>query len=258
MLVILAGCQPATATPAPPQMVPLVYVGPSAAPFALALGRQFQADVGVLPFDLVPSASAAGIEAAPQDEAALVIDLPPVEGGWFATPLGWEALAVIVNREVQLRTLTIDELGSIFAGEVTQWAELGGGDQAIQPVIPPPGDRLRAQFIAQTVPNGRITTNARLAASPADGIELVAGSAGAIGVVPFSALPDGVAVLRIEGALPSHRAAASGSYPLRAQIVASAPEEPTGAVREWLAWAETDASIEDLHSEPTAPPSETS
>jgi phosphate transport system substrate-binding protein len=249
---VLAGCQPAVETPPPIPDIPIVHVSPAAVPFAMAWARQYQTEVGVLPFDLIPIGSQAGAQAVADGRASLMIDFPPPQDGWFVTPLGWEAVALVVDPHVPVRALSIEDLRAAFAGRITSWSELGGSSQSIQIIIPPAGDRLRQLFLDRIVFDGRVTTNALLAPTPSRALDLVAENPGALAVVPVHSLPDErVAAVRIEGALPSPSTAANGRYPLRTSILASAPNEPEGAVRDWLVWMQA-------HGLPAAAPTATS
>ena len=42
-----------------------------------------------------------------------------------------DGLSVIVNEDNPVEELTVDQIGAIFRGEITNWAELGGNDQEI-------------------------------------------------------------------------------------------------------------------------------
>ncbi|MCG7849629.1 MAG: PstS family phosphate ABC transporter substrate-binding protein, partial [ANME-2 cluster archaeon] len=42
-----------------------------------------------------------------------------------------DGLAVIVNPDNQLKNLTLDQIGAIYRGEITNWNQIGGADQEI-------------------------------------------------------------------------------------------------------------------------------
>ncbi|MFP3854904.1 MAG: substrate-binding domain-containing protein [Anaerolineales bacterium] len=240
-ILALVGCsQSPTATPTIPA-IPTVHASPFALPLARSLAQPYMEEVGPLPFDLIPAASQAALQSTAQDEAALHLDYLPVPEGWFTTPLGWEGAAVVVNSEVPLRSLTLADLADIFSGRAEDWQEFGRGEGAIQVVVPPQGERMRSLFVEAVLPNGQVTTRARLAPTPDHALQLVAELDGAIGLIPAhsSTQGRGVAVVRVEGQLPEGEALQEGGYPLRWQILAMAPEEPDGSVREWLTWVQS-------------------
>lgn len=47
------------------------------------------------------------------------------------TPVALDALAVYINNDNPVRSLTIDQLSAIFRGEILNWSEVGGADAAI-------------------------------------------------------------------------------------------------------------------------------
>jgi phosphate transport system substrate-binding protein len=49
------------------------------------------------------------------------------------TPIGKEAFVFFVNSQNPVNELTIEQLQSIYSGEITNWKELGGTDEAIRP-----------------------------------------------------------------------------------------------------------------------------
>ena len=240
LLVALVSCSPAPSATPPIVDVPTVHVSPFALPFARSLGERYVATNGALPFDLVPANAPSALDAVEQGEAELHLDFPPVPADWFATPLGWEGISLIVHAEVPIRSLTLEELAGIYSGRIDNWQEFGRGLGPIQPVIPPQGDSLRTVFVSRVMPDDRITTLARLAPTPEEALRIARETEGAIALVPAHlSLPEsGISVLRIEGELPEVENIAHGDYPLRVRIVAMAAEEPTGEIRDWLTWAQ--------------------
>ena len=49
------------------------------------------------------------------------------------TPIGMEAFVFFVNSHNPIDELTIEQLQSIYTGEITNWKDLGGKDEAIRP-----------------------------------------------------------------------------------------------------------------------------
>lgn len=163
---------------------------------------------------------------------------PPT--GWFATPLGDDGIVVVVNSDLRVRDLSIDELAAIFTGRMSSWDSLTDTNLPIQPVIPLPGDEVRAAF-QSTVMNGqRFTNNALLGPTPAAVLQLVDENEGAIGFLPYSAVGEKVRPIRVEGIRPGEAAINDGRYPLPITILAIAPQEPSGDVHTWLAWIQSE------------------
>jgi hypothetical protein len=168
--------------------------------------------------------------------AVLALDPP---AGWFGTPLGRQVIAVVVHPGNPVRELSLMELRELLVGRTQSWQALGDYSEAVQPIIPLAGDELRLAVQQATLEGERYTLASLLAPSPPAMISLVADHPGSLGLLPLPELTDEVRSLRIEGQLPTEPATEQGSYPLWVQIVAMAPAEPAGAVREWLGWLQS-------------------
>lgn len=51
------------------------------------------------------------------------------------TPIALDGLDFIVNKENTINSLTVQQLQDIYSGNITNWKEVGGSDQAIKPFI---------------------------------------------------------------------------------------------------------------------------
>ena len=194
------------------------------------------ADLGFSVEILPPEAA---LQAAADGEvvlAVLALD-PPAE--WFGTPLGRLGISVVVHPGNPVRELSLMELRDLLAGRTQSWQVLGDYSEVVQPIIPLAGDELRLAVQQTALEGERYTLASLLAPSPPAMVSLVAEQPGALGLLPVTELTDQVRTLRIEGQLPTELATDQGRYPLWMQIVAMAPAEPAGAVREWLGWLQS-------------------
>jgi hypothetical protein len=82
----------------------------------------------------------------------------------------------------------------------------------------------------------RYTSNALLAPNPMAALEMVASKPGSITFLPWTAIPTDRTTLRVEGVQLTARNIETGRYPLTLQLLAFAPEEPRGTMREFLGW----------------------
>jgi phosphate transport system substrate-binding protein len=48
------------------------------------------------------------------------------------TPVGWDALAVIVHKDNPVDSITLDQLRDIYLGRIANWKELGGHDAPLE------------------------------------------------------------------------------------------------------------------------------
>ncbi len=235
----LGACAPA-ATPAPTPVVQQVINTPA---YADLVKTWFDGYLQVNPDSLIslvdqpPEAALASLE----DGTGVVLIgglTPPA--GWFATPLSEDGIVLVVHPDLRVRDLSVDELAAIFTGRLSSWEALADTDLQIQPVIPLPGDEVRAEFQSAVMSGQRFTNNALLGPTPAAVLQLVGENEGAVGFLPYSAIGEKVHPIRIEGTLPGTATIHNGRYPLPITILAIAPQEPSGEVRTWLAWIQAD------------------
>lgn len=184
--------------------------------------------------DTLPSEAA--LAAAAGGEAVLaIVGIPPPEG-WFATPLGRLGIAIVIHPANPIRDLSQLALRELFTGRMQTWVGWDADAPPAQPVIPLADDELRLAVQLAVMDGERFSLSARLAPSPAAMASLVGDSPGALGMLPLTELSDSVRTLRVDGEGPTEAGVQAGRYPLWVQIVATAPREPTGTVRQWLGW----------------------
>jgi ABC-type phosphate transport system substrate-binding protein len=73
-------------------------------------------------------------------------------------------------------------------------------------------------------------------------VSMVMANPYAIGYVPLSYTTDEARIVRVDGSLPGSSNLGDGTYPLLLEVVAMAPEEPTGPLRDWLIWLQSEQS----------------
>jgi phosphate transport system substrate-binding protein len=185
---------------------------------------------------LAPQAAIDAVTAGKADLVVAGVNPPP---GWFATPLWIEGIAVVVHPSNSARRLSTDDLREIFTGRITSWGELKGDNRDIQPIIPFPGDDVRSQFEAQVLDDIHFTPNSLLAPNPSVMASMVMEDEGAIGILPLSLVTNEVLDVILDDIIPTASNVQKGLYPLRIEILALAPNEPAGVVREWLAWMQS-------------------
>ncbi len=141
--------------------------------------------------------------------------------GLLPVPIGYEGLAIVVNPKLGLPALTIDQLRAIFAGEITNFRDVGGPNLKITVVLRKPGSSTRATFedlVMRSGSTGEEEAPPIIAASEQnsspDVVETVAGNRSAIGYVAFSYLNETVKALPIDGTDPTSQNVQEGLYPL--------------------------------------------
>lgn len=229
-----SACGPSRTANAP--VYPQVAVTSAIDEIAAGWLAAYREETGPPAFELLPMPPSQAIDRAESGDLALVMAVadPPLD--WFATPLTTDALAVIVHTTNPVPDLSLAELRGLFSGAIADWDELGGAELEVQPYLPYPGDDLRVRFETAVMGGLPAAGVAFLVPHSRAAREAVAADRSAVGLIPASMVDESVRALRLDGVLPGPSTIAGGRYPIRLPIVAFAPQEPTGAVREWLVW----------------------
>ncbi len=108
----------------------------------------------------------------------------------------------IVNKKVGVTDLTMAQLRGIFLGEIKNWKEVGGADQAIVILNRAAGSGTRGTF-EKWVLDGKTAVRAQEQDSSGMVRQIVADTPGAVSYVAFSYVSKDVATLKIDGVTPT-------------------------------------------------------
>ncbi|MGQ0601758.1 MAG: substrate-binding domain-containing protein, partial [Anaerolineales bacterium] len=163
--------------------------------------------------------------------------------------------AVIVHPDNPIARLSLAQVRALLAGQITEWAQVGGAAGAIRVVVREAGSEAALAFNRAVGIELAPTRNALLAPTWAAMRELVAETPGALGYVPAPhwgvGEPRRWASPHIGGSPGPGEARAAPDLnedvkvvtldvELQALLVAVALSEPTGPAREFLAWVQSD------------------
>lgn len=161
-------------------------------------------------------------------------------GTLWATPLGEDAISIVVNPANLLSALTAADVRAIWQGRLSDWSAFGGESLPIIVVTQPPESTSARTFRAFVLADRQITPSARLAPHDAAVIDIVATTPGAIGYVSMGYADDRVKALALDGVLPSPQTVGAGQYPLRSPILIVGRAAPADdEYRDFFAWAQS-------------------
>jgi hypothetical protein len=238
LFLMLASCGPSSSTTPTLDLLPRLAVTPALEAWVASSLTAYREDHGSLEFTVEVLSYEAALEAAESEAVELVVVGWEPPSDWFATPLDVEGIAVVVNPGNPVRNYTLYDLAAIFSGRLRLWDELGWGEGIVQPVIPLAGDEARRRFEDVVMAGESPTGNALLAPSSEAMAAAVAADPNAIGFMSMSYATEDVRGVRVDGVLLGESSLADGRYPLWLEVIATAPQEPTGALRDWLAWVQ--------------------
>lgn len=146
-------------------------------------------------------------------------------------------VATIVNPGVTVKSLTKDQLVSIFTGKVKNWKEVGGNDQAIVIVNRPSTSGTRALFKKLALGGQEETVGTSLQQDDSGILEqTVAQTKGAIGYLALSYTKGktDIKMLQLDGVDPTYDNIYSGKYPIWGYEHMYTNGEATGAVKSFI------------------------
>jgi phosphate transport system substrate-binding protein len=178
-------------------------------------------------------------------DAILVNHIPPGDENWF-NPVALDGLAIVVHPQnplaAQGASLALSQAQAIFSGQVTNWADVGGAETLeIQPVGRERGSDARLLFDRRVLAEQRMSINSAIEPDNEALLEAVAADRGAVGYTMMSVVGEDVVVLPVEGIVPSPETTATQEYALTTPLYFVSPEEPTGELRGFLAWLQSEA-----------------
>ena len=147
-----------------------------------------------------------------------------------------DGIAIVAHPDVPLDGLTKEQVKDIFAGEITNWNEVGGPDKPIVVVSREEGSGTRAAFEEMVMgkEGPPIVDTAILQPSNGAVRTTVSTTPDSIGFLSFGYLDESVKTLAIDGVEPTEANAASGAYPIVRPLNLLTKGEPSGVVKAWL------------------------
>lgn len=163
------------------------------------------------------------------------------------------AMAPIVNTDVadKVKSLTTQQLADIFTAKTKNWSEVGGPDEAITLVTRPTTSGTRALFKQYALNNTEEASNASLETDDSGTlIQNVSGHKGAIGYVALSYLINNTSVktVNIDGVEPTLENVYNGKYQVWGYEHMYTKGEPTGAVKAFLDYMQSDEYAQSVET----------
>lgn len=168
-----------------------------------------------------PTGSGTGIENAAAGTADIGLASRNLKDGEIAkglkgTVLALDGIAMVVHKDNNVDSITLEQLADIYIGKITNWKQLGGADLAISCVGREAGSGTRDAFDSITNTKGKQKLASELVSTGAV-IAAVANNANAIGYASLSAVEGqtGVKALKINGVAPTEATVQDGLYKLQ-------------------------------------------
>lgn len=143
-----------------------------------------------------------------------------------------DAIVPVVHPSNKISDLTLDQLRKIFTGEISNWKDLGGADEAIVLVSRDTSSGTFETWDALVMKKERINRKALLQTSNGTVVQTVANNPKAIGYIGIGYLSGKVKGLSLAGVKADAQTALNRTWPLARDLFLYTNGKPTGATAE--------------------------
>jgi phosphate transport system substrate-binding protein len=212
-------------------------------PLAEKLAEEFTAMYPDVEIDVQGGGSSVGVKSAGQDTADIGMASREIKGSELEEfpslviyTIAKDGIAVVAHPDVAVDGLTMDEVRSIFAGEITNWQDVGGPDADIVVVAREEGSGTRAAFEEMVMGDEGPPIAAEAILQPSNGAvrTTVSTTPDSIGFLSFGYLDASVKALAVDGVEATVENALSGAYSVVRPLNMLTNGEPTGVVKAFL------------------------
>jgi len=209
-------------------------------PIAEKLANAFMEDNPSIDITIQGGGSSVGVKSAADgtvDIGAASRELKESEKGTVVEHvLARDGIAIVVHPDNDISGLTTEQVRNIFAGEITNWDQVGGEDGSINVVAREEGSGTRAAFEELVMEEEEKVITATAILQPSNGAvrTTVAGDPDAIGFLSFGYLDSSVKSLSIDGVAGTVENAKNGTYPIVRPLLFLTKSEPTGIVKDFI------------------------
>lgn len=206
-------------------------------PLAEKLAAAFMATNSDVNITIQGGGSAVGIKsvnAGTVDIGAASRELTASDPNLVKHLLARDGIAIIVPSSNPVAGLTKDQIIAIFAGNITNWSQVGGPNKAIDVVAREEGSGTRTAF--QDLVMGKALVKANAILQPSNGAvkTAVSNDPQAIGFISFGYIDNSVKALAINGVAATEPNAKNGTYPIVRPLYFLTKTQPTGLVKDFI------------------------
>ena len=180
-----------------------------------ALGESFMSANSGVTFTYNPTGSGSGIKAVQEGRCDIGLSSRALKDEEKASGL---VGTTVVNPENPVSDLSVEQIASIYTGEITNWKDVGGNDAEIVLIGREAGSGTRDGFESITGTTDACQYRQELT-STGDVITTVSQNPDAIGYASLSAVKDTVKALTVGGVAPTEDTVKDGSYVIQRPFV---------------------------------------
>lgn len=186
------------------------------------LSEAYMEEHGDIKVTYNPTGSGSGIQAVAEGRCDIGLssrDLKEEEAADLqGTIVAIDGIAVIVHPDNPAADLTVEQIGEIYTGKITNWKEVGGNDAPIVCIGREAASGTRDGFEEVTGTKDACQYSQELT-STGDVVQTVSGNPNAIGYASAASVNDAVKVLGVEGVMPTTESIQNGEYKIQRNFV---------------------------------------
>jgi phosphate transport system substrate-binding protein len=202
--------------------------------------------------DIQGGGSAAGILSAKSGTADIGMSSRSLQGDemdLWNVEIAKDGLAIIVNPKNSINNLTLEQVRSIYSGQITNWNLVGGGKSAIHVFTREEGSGTRSAFESYVMNKTEIMAKAMVQDSNGAVRQLVADDPGAIGFISLGLVDKSVKSVALDGIMATREHVIDGSYGLSRPFLFVTLHEPEGLVKDFIDYVLSTKGQELLNAE---------
>jgi len=209
----------------------------SVQPYAEILAEEYMVLHPDTVIDIQGGGSSAGIMAAQTGTSNLGMSsrvLKDEEKNLWFVEIARDGLAVIINPDNPIQSLTLQQVSDIYSAKITDWSQLGGKKAKIHIITREDGSGTRDAFVNLVMGESNITPKAIVQDSNGAVRQLVADDPNAVGYISLGLVDATVKALELDGVAATRDNVINGTYNLSRPFLFIAQSEPTGQTKQFL------------------------
>ena len=188
-----------------------------------ALGEYFMEQNPDTTFTYNPTGSGSGITAVQEGRCDIGLSSRALKdeekaSGLVETVVAYDGIAIIVHPDNPVADLSVETIGKIYTGEITNWKDVGGNDAEIVLIGREAGSGTRDGFESITGTKDACKYRQELT-STGDVITTVSQNPNAIGYASLASVKDTVKALTVDGIAATEETVKDGSYVVQRPFV---------------------------------------
>jgi phosphate transport system substrate-binding protein len=210
-------------------------------PHAEALAKAFQTNNSGVTVFVQGGGSSAGVTAVETGTADIGMSSANLTASQLArypnlkpVPIAVDGLAVIINPQNPVDSLTLNQVRDIFSGSISNWNQVGGPNQQINIVNREIGSGTRDGIQKIVLKNSSFSSRGITQSSTGAVRSFVASDPNAIGYISFAEVDNSVKALGIDGVVPTYASIANGTYPIQRDLLFVTNGDPSGYTKAFL------------------------